>query len=263
MAIQQEILLACCDGSYDPHSRTAAYGMVLGTAAGLILCASGLCTRCASQLSPTRFELCDINTMVCLLYCLCPTCGISGGSITPYNDCLKAHKQVNASSRKFKCFLEVDYNVINKIRGLIKRLRNHMSFSLVWVKGHYSGQKREIQHDMNDEVLQLATSALAATRHQFSDIAPPSSLITLRSCDSLTSKWQATLQEQAHADSLHQTIYKNSKWSEDQFHMVDWTALKSFLHRLSRVRQISYRKLLHGLLNTNERNKKFYIAGSS
>jgi hypothetical protein len=111
---------------------------------------------------------------------------------------------------------------------------------------------------MNEEAHQLAKSVLVTTQHQFSDIAPPSSLITLKSCYSLTSKWHATLQEQAHADSLHQTIYKNSKWSEDQFNMVDWAAFKYFLHCLSWGRQISYCKLLHGIHNTNAQNKKFY-----
>jgi hypothetical protein len=51
-AIQQGILLACCNGSYDPHSCTAAYRMVFGTTAGLILRSSGPCTGQASQLSP-------------------------------------------------------------------------------------------------------------------------------------------------------------------------------------------------------------------
>jgi hypothetical protein len=40
--------------------------------------------------------------------------------------------------------------------------------------------------------------------------------------------------------------------------MVDWEALQSALKGVSRVSILSYCKLIHGLLNTNEQNQKFY-----
>ncbi len=40
--------------------------------------------------------------------------------------------------------------------------------------------------------------------------------------------------------------------------MVDWEALQSAFKGVSRVNMLSYCKLIHGLLNTNEQNHKFY-----
>jgi hypothetical protein len=43
--------------------------------------------------------------------------------------------------------------------------------------------------------------------------------------------------------------------------MVDWEALQSSFKGFSKVKLLSYCKLIHGILNTNEQNHKFY--GSS
>jgi hypothetical protein len=41
-------------------------------------------------------------------------------------------------------------------------------------------------------------------------------------------------------------------------HKVDWSAMQSCMSRFFRVQQIAYGKLLHGILNTNVQNNKFY-----
>jgi len=65
------------------------------------------------------------------------------------------------------------------------------------------------------------------------------------------------VQEAAHSAPLRQTKLKRSKWSEDQFDVVNWRALKPCLNTMSRVHQLSYLKLIHGLLNTNKQNYKY------
>jgi hypothetical protein len=40
--------------------------------------------------------------------------------------------------------------------------------------------------------------------------------------------------------------------------MVDWTALQTCLMHMSRLHQLTYYKFLHGLLNTNEQNHRYY-----
>jgi hypothetical protein len=67
-----------------------------------------------------------------------------------------------------------DYDLLDKIRNTIQDLKSSISFNLVWVKGHFMGKNREIQHDLNDEAHRLAVSALSLNSIQ--DIAPPSPL---------------------------------------------------------------------------------------
>jgi hypothetical protein len=59
-ALQQDTLLACSDGSYDPITQSGAYGMVFGTETGPILRGSGPCSGHPSQFSAIRSELCSI-----------------------------------------------------------------------------------------------------------------------------------------------------------------------------------------------------------
>ncbi len=80
----------------------------------------------------------------------------------------------------------------------------------------------------------------------------------LRSGFPITSHWQATIQELAHSETLCSTICKNTNWSLDTCNKVDWSALGNGMHRLSRLQWFTYCKLLHGILNTNVQNKKFY-----
>jgi hypothetical protein len=141
---------------------------------------------------------------------------------------------------------------------MIKRLQEYISFSLAWVEGHYSGDKKELQHILNEDAHQLATSALATTQDQYSKVSPPSSVVAIWCRFILTSKWQTILSERMHSNSLCQTICKNNHWTEDQFNSVDWAVLQSCLQRFSRMHLLSYCKLMHGILNTYEQNHKFY-----
>jgi len=84
--------------------------------------------------------------------------------------------------------------------------------------------------------------------------ALPTSLVDLRNDHILTSKWHTMVQESAQ----WQTICKRNSWVEDQFDMVGWSALKTCLGWMPRTQQLLYSKLLHGLLNTNIQNCKYY-----
>jgi hypothetical protein len=187
--------------------------------------------RAPYTISAIRSELCSICASVSLILHLCISLNISNGGMTLYNDCSRAQKLLNSSSRQFKRFLQDDYDIINETRSLVKELKTHIAFSLAWVKGHYSA-KKEVHHHMNDQAHDLAVAALKVTHNHPSEVPPPSSLVTIRSHFTLTSRWQAILQEQVHAEPLRKTICKNSRWTDDQFHMVDWAALHTCLKKL-------------------------------
>jgi hypothetical protein len=111
---------------------------------------------------------------------------------------------------------------------------------------------------MNDEAHKMAVEALALHGQRSNDVSFPSSLVDLRSDESLTSKWQDIVQEAAHSTPIRLTMCKRSSWSEDQSNMVDWWALKHCLLGMPRVHRLSYGKLLNGLLNMNMQNRRYY-----
>jgi hypothetical protein len=177
-ALQQGTLLACSDGSYDPITQSAAYGMVFGMATGPILQGSSPCSGHPSQFSAIWLDLSSINASVGFIFNLCLSLNITNGSLTLYNDCSKAQKVLNSSSRKFKRFLQDDYDIIYETQTLIQKIKTYITFSLVWVKGHYSG-KKEVQHLMNDQAHDIAVAALREPHNKLSEVPPPSSLITV------------------------------------------------------------------------------------
>ncbi len=138
-------------------------------------------------------------------------------------------------------------------------LRDVALFCLtVWVKGHYMGKNRELQHNLNDEAHKLAHSFVPHLDYYPMDWSHPSNFVSQNLRHYLTYKWQEHILEELHSPALQATTCKNTSWSTHQFFMVHWVALKHCLVSMPRTTQISYRKLIHGLLNTNAQNKKYY-----
>lgn len=235
---------------------SSSYGLACGTAQVPMLRFAGPCPGHPTHMSALRAELCSINAATKLCHYVCSTYKITDGSNTLYNDCKKAHKLIKLPGRKFRRFLVDDYDIIQEIKQILQELQSMVSFQLLWVKGHYSGTNREIQHNLNEEAHSLAPTALS--KYTTLDASPPSSVVELSCGFTITSRWQATIQELAHSEDLCKTICKNARWSTDTFNEVDWVALKISMNRLSRVKRLTYCKLMHGILNTNSQNKWFY-----
>jgi ribonuclease HI len=174
-SIQKGTLIACCDGSFDPITRRAAYGLVLADSEDKIhlLKLRGPCVGHANGQSAIRAELISITASTYLLLSLLSKFGVTGGSLSLYNDCSKALKLINQQGHKFKRFLINDYDLINEIRTTLHHVRSSVSIQLLWVKGHYSGKNREPQHDLNADARSLATSGLAIASQSSVDISPP------------------------------------------------------------------------------------------
>jgi len=250
---------------FDPLTLRSSFGLVISCTESKthLVKAHGPCIGHPNHRSAHRSELCSIVATLQLLHSVVSHFQLTSGSISLFNDCSKALICITQPGRKFKRFLTDDYDLINESCHIIKRLQLSTSFTLSWVKGHFSGKRREPQHDLNAIAQNLAVSALTLVPQESPDISPPSSLVDLRRGNILTSQWRAVIQEAVHADLLRDTILRNASWSDDQFDMVDWEALRMYLKGLSRVSLFSYCKLLHGILNTNEQNNRFYGKPSS
>lgn len=194
---------------------------------------------------------------VFLLITLCDQYQIDS-SVILYNDSTKVQKLINHPGRELKRFLEDDYDLLAEIRTILQRLCTCIYFSSTWVKGHYKGSNREIQHDLNEAAHSLAVAALPSPSQGFHCVAPPTSLIALSHHHSITSNWQTILRVKAHLAHLCKTICKQTSWTDAQFEMMDWEAMKICLQWMPWCCQLPHCKLLHGLLNTNVQNNRYY-----
>jgi hypothetical protein len=132
-----------------------------------------------------------------------------------------------------------------------------------WVKGHYTGKKREIQHDLNKKADDLASTHLKNPPTKFRPLkcpcAPPGYQVRLLFHSSvITSKFYHTLTKLKHNKSLKQHIMKKTNWTELTFSKVDWMAHKSAFNQLTRFQQITTAKLIHKLANVNTQNQLYY-----
>jgi hypothetical protein len=114
-AIQRGSLIACCDGSFDPITRHAAYGLVLADteAQEHLLKPQGPCVGYANARSAIRADLRGLTASTYLLFTLVLQFGVQRGSLIVYNDCSKALKYINHPGKKFRRFLIDDYDLIS------------------------------------------------------------------------------------------------------------------------------------------------------
>ncbi len=132
-----------------------------------------------------------------------------------------------------------------------------------WVKGHYSGKNRKIQHDLNDKADELAGIHLDNQNFRsgtnISHIPNPGYTIRLLKDNCvITSKYRSIICYCHHEQQLQNYILKRTKWSHREFHQVHWTAHGAAFTRLSRHQQITMAKLIHNLANTNRQSHLYY-----
>ena len=160
-----------------------------------------------------------------------------GCSISVYNNSSKAIKLITNPGRKFKIFLSDDFDLHNEARDILSKLRLHNTINLQWVNSNSSNYNRGLGYGLIQEAHRTATFFLPShTIHH--DMLPPSCIVSLSQSSRLTSHWKAILSESAHSPALQQTIYKNSKWSDDMFNVVDRPALQRCLSGLPHLCQL-------------------------
>jgi ribonuclease HI len=174
-AIQQDALTGCSDGSFDPVTQNAAIGFVLAdsTTNVHLLALQGPCIGHTNNRSAIRAELCSLTATTYFLLHIIERFGVNRGSLKLYNDCSKAVNLITNPGSKFKRYLLDDYDLICETQLSIQKLREKISFQLLWVKGHFTGRKKESQHVLNEEAHNLAKSALLAANQASTDISPP------------------------------------------------------------------------------------------
>jgi len=198
---------------------------------------SGPCPGTTPHLSIRRANLCSIATSFHILHSICSVLDMRGCSISVYNNSSKAIKLITNPGRKFKIFLSDDFDLHNEARDILSKLRLHNTINLQWVNSNSSNYNRGLGYGLIQEAHRTATFFLPShTIHH--DMLPPSCIVSLSQSSRLTSHWKAILSESAHSPALQQTIYKNSKWSDDMFNVVDRPALQRCLSGLPHLCQL-------------------------
>jgi hypothetical protein len=158
-------------------------------------------------------------------------------------------------------FLSSDYDLLQVAKQIISV--TPVTIIGTWVKGHYQGKDRKVQHDLNDIADTTAGAHLEAqdgsNRTNALNTSYPGYKIRLMKDDCvITSKYYSTITQHRQDRLIIQYILKKTKWSMRSFNFVNWDAHGTAFRRLTRNRQITTAKLVHNLANTNRQNFLYY-----
>jgi len=261
--IQSGTLLVCSDGSFHPHRGIGSHAWVFATSTGQILLQGAVPVDChPKDLSSYRPELGGITSLLFLLTVITKISAITSGQVTLYCDNQSALENVFTSTPKRGIYplLAVDYDLLVLAKDMLQALPIRVSWA--WVKGHYKGDDRKIQHDLNDLVDTLATQFRVAPPAGYEPTSKPMfhqlhAAALYRDGSMVTGKLSTIIYERCFQDKLIQTIKKRTKWSDEVFASVDWDAFGKVFSSYSRFYQTSIAKFVHGLWNTGEQKFLF------
>lgn len=216
-------------------------------------------------MSSYRLELGGILAALYIISRVCEYYNIDLGETTLFCDNKGAITKSFRPSPGITPFLTTDYDLLFLIHKTVQALP--ITIIGQWVKGHYTGSKRELQHDLYEVADDLATTQLntsppAFTPHRLPLAHPGYKIRALHDNSTLMSQWYTILAKQKHDNNLKAYIMKktNTNWSEQQFKRVDWDANQRAFRHQTRHQQVHTAKIVHNLSNTNRQNHLMYQA---
>jgi hypothetical protein len=217
-------------------------------------------------MSSYRTELGGIVAALYLIQRICEYYDMAVGKATLYCDNKGAiTKSFQPVTPGISPFMSPSYDLLLLAKQLIARI----PITLIgeWVKGHYTGKDRRIQHDLNDRADEIAGGHLAAqdnsTGTNTGTIPYPGYRIRILKDNKVTSsKYRAIISNGRHNQLLIDYILKKTKWSNTEFQKVHCVAHGKAFQQLTRHQQIFTAKLIHNLANTNKQNYLYYKTSS-
>lgn len=251
-------LFMCSDGSFHPHQGTGSHAWVFATATGQILLQGAGPIDCdPDQLSSYRPELGGIVSLLFLLTVIVRISTITDGQVKLYCDNQSALDNVFDSTPKRGIFplLAVDYDLLVLAKDMLQSLPITISWG--WVKGHYTGDNRELQHDLNALADELATRFREDPPKGYEPTVKPMfhslhEAALYKDGSMVTGKLSNMIYERKFLNNLTNTIVKRAGWQPEQFRAVDWDIFGKVFGSYSRFHQISIAKFAHGLWHTGE-----------
>lgn len=157
--------------------------------------------------------------------------------------------------------LAADTDLITCARDILLQLPVDVHISKEWVKGHYTGKKKELKHILNDMADQLATDHNSVQRPINGTISIPSPISEVELLQKgmiITSRLPYLIKEARHTDALKACVLKQTGWNNNIFQKVDFLAHKLAFTSHNRIHRISISKLIHGLYQTKLKDHQFY-----
>ena len=256
-------LLVCSDGSFSPSSGNGSHAWVFSTEAGDILLQGAGPIDCIPQLlSSYRPELGGITANLFLLTVIVKVFDIKEGSVTLFCDNRSALENVfdPVPKRGIYPLLAVDYDLLVLAKDLLSALPIQINHE--WVKGHYTGDERMIQHDLNSLVDSMADKFLQNPPRGYVPTSSPlyhprHAAIVMRQGSMITSKLKQVVYEQLFHAPLVATICKRYRWTVAEFQQIDWDLFGKTFRSYSKFSQIGIAKFVHGQWNTGEQKVKY------
>lgn len=257
--IRDSSLLICSDGAYNPLTKSSGHGWVVASEKRhTISSGAGPDHSHPDFLSAYCSELGGIVAVLYLVSRICQCYDIESGKVTLFCD------NKGALAKVFKKpppgitpFPSSDYDLIYMAYTIINLLPT--TIVGVWVKSHYTGKNRKIQHDLNDAANALASGHCNTQPHGWHSLKRPTPNPRLQS-ETVISKLRhhfpvlPMLASICHEQDLKTYILKKTKWTSFVFTSIDWPAHKSAFNKPTRHQKITTAKLIHNLANTNRQN---------
>jgi len=150
-------LVVCSNRACDLHKGAASHGVVLASSLlqQEVATISGLVDGHPALVTSYRSELSGIVAALYLVYRLCQFYNITTGTTKLYCD------NKGALSNAFKLikagitpYFNADHDLIEVAQTMFQLIP--VLIATEWAKGHYSGNKREYKHNLNDSADCLA-----------------------------------------------------------------------------------------------------------
>ena len=258
-------LLACSDGSFSRSGGTGSHAWVFSTNVGKILFSGAGPIDCHPDLlSSYRPEVGGLVGVLYILYSVVCTFSIAKGAVTIYCDNKSALENVFDTNLKRGIYplLAVDYDLLQVARELRSKLP--IKVSSQWVKGHYTGEHRQVQHDLNALVDFMADQFRRNPPPGYEPSArpyptPSDRALVYSGGSSITSKLRQVVYSNFFSAPLQATIMKRNQWGESQFQAVDWRAFGLAFHTFSKFKQIGITKMVHRLWHTGAQKRLFQL----
>lgn len=258
-------LVACNDGAHDKQLSLASHGWVFASSLleSPITTGAGPVDGNPSLLSSYRAELSGILGTLYIISRVCLYYNVTQGNFKLY--CNNKGALKNAFSpipSGITPYLQTDHNLMELICSTLAVMPFIVSHE--WVKGHYTGKKKELKHHLNYHADDLAGSFQKnQTPHYTTRIPlrPPDYRVRLIHDGSVvTSKLSTLLVTARHNKDFEDHIIKKTQWTKHIFQMVHWDGHEQAFIRLPQFQHHSTDKVVHSLLNTNCQNHLYYGA---
>jgi hypothetical protein len=213
-------------------------------------------------MSSYQSKLSGILASLYIIHRICNYYHLTSGKVTLFFDNKGAiRKAFQNRPLGITPYLTIDDDLLQLIQYLVQLLPIPLIGK--WVKGHYTGKKREIQHDMNGIVDDLASRHLERppktfTPKKFPEAPPGYRVILCYDKSVKTLKYYSTLAKIHHDDQLKHYILRKTQWSATVFNKVSWKAHQRAFSRMTKFQQIASAKLVHNLANFNRQNILLY-----